>query len=67
MEEFRVCSTCGYSRGFHVSFKKTETGFSIIFICPDCGSSYDLGLIEKEIDRLEASKGVVFEEHEDHS
>ncbi|PKL38877.1 MAG: hypothetical protein CVV44_08385 [Spirochaetae bacterium HGW-Spirochaetae-1] len=67
MDEFRVCATCGYSRGFHISFKKAEQGFSIIFICPDCGSSYDLALTETGIIVSEPLKGLVFEEHENQS
>ena len=50
MKEFRVCPTCGYGRGFHVSFSKGDPGFSILFICPECGSAFDLSIAE---DRLQ--------------
>jgi len=57
MEEFRTCPNCGYTRGFHVSFRKNESGFSVIFICPECGSSYDLDLTEERLSRLEPRRG----------
>jgi len=44
MEEFRRCQKCGYSRGFHSSFKKEGDKVKVIYICPDCGSAYDLGI-----------------------
>jgi len=44
MEEFRFCQNCGYKRGFHSSFKKEQDKIKVIFICPECGSSYDLGI-----------------------
>lgn len=45
MVEFRVCSACGYGRGFHVYFRQAEAGEGarIGLICPGCGQSYDLG------------------------
>ena len=57
MNEFRVCPTCGYGRGFHVSFRKGEQGFSIIFICPECGSSYDLNIVEERLHEIRPEKG----------
>lgn len=38
-EEFHVCDTCGYDRGFHVSFVKSES-YEIILICPQCGQRF---------------------------
>lgn len=45
MNEFRVCSSCGYGRGFHVFFRQAEEGEGarIGLICPGCGQSYDIG------------------------
>jgi hypothetical protein len=43
MHDFRVCPSCRYGRGFHVSFKAVEDGLSIVLICPDCGQSYEPG------------------------
>jgi predicted RNA-binding Zn-ribbon protein involved in translation (DUF1610 family) len=60
MEEFRKCLNCGYERGFHSSFKKEEKGFRVIFICPECGSSFDIGLIETRIDELNPEKGKTY-------
>ncbi len=57
MEEFRVCPNCGYTRGFHSSFFKEENGFRIIFICPECGASYDIGLIEARVSEVEPKRG----------
>ena len=36
-----TCPVCGYSDGFHVSFKMTEHGIDIILICPDCHARFD--------------------------
>lgn len=49
MKEFRVCPTCGYARGFHTSYRMVNGTCSIIFICPDCGSAFDLQLSEDRI------------------
>lgn len=57
MDEFRVCPTCGYSRGFHVSFKKEKERFRVIFICPECGSSFDIDLFEDGITKLQPKRG----------
>ncbi len=43
MQEFRVCKSCGYERGFHVFFKENEDAVVIGLICPNCGQSYDPG------------------------
>jgi ssDNA-binding Zn-finger/Zn-ribbon topoisomerase 1 len=56
MEEFRVCPTCKYDKGFHTSYKKVEQDFKIIHICPNCGSRYDIGLIEERLEKLEPKK-----------
>jgi uncharacterized protein with PIN domain len=42
-EEFRVCPQCSYELGFHISFLRSERGYRIILICPDCGARYDVG------------------------
>jgi predicted RNA-binding Zn-ribbon protein involved in translation (DUF1610 family) len=36
-DEFHTCDTCGYDRGFHVSFERGETRWEIVLICPNCG------------------------------
>ena len=43
-EEFRICPKCGYELGFHSSFLRSEEGYRIILICPECGARYDMGL-----------------------
>ncbi len=57
MEEFRKCATCGYERGFHVSFRKEGDAIQVHFICPECGSSFDLGLVEERIRNLKPQRG----------
>ena len=44
-EEFRVCLSCDYHRGFHVSFMPEGDGqlLRLVLICPNCGARYDLG------------------------
>lgn len=42
-EEFRVCPSCGYERGFHSSFLRAGESHKIILICPNCGARYDVG------------------------
>ena len=42
-EEFRGCPQCSYELGFHSSFLRSEKGYRIILICPDCGARYDVG------------------------
>ncbi len=42
-EEFRVCPACNYELGFHSSFQRSEEGYKIILICPNCGARYDVG------------------------
>ena len=45
-EEFRACTACDYTNGFHVSFvgRKTDggRGVTIVLICPSCGARYDV-------------------------
>ncbi len=41
--EFRVCPSCGYELGFHISFLSDGDRFKIILICPNCGARYDTG------------------------
>ena len=42
-EEFRICPQCGYDLGFHSSFLRSDKGYRIILICPECGARYDVG------------------------
>ena len=56
MDEFRVCPECGYKRGFHTTYKKEEDKFKVIFICPHCGSAFDLGLVEDRLKELNPKK-----------
>ncbi len=58
MNDFRVCTTCGYGRGFHLSIK----GQTAILICPSCGSSYDIGLRFENFGNVSPQKGESFRE-----
>jgi ssDNA-binding Zn-finger/Zn-ribbon topoisomerase 1 len=58
MDEFRVCPTCEYTRGFHASFRKDPEGVRIVFICPECGSSFDLGIIDSLVNDLKPKRGA---------
>ena len=45
--EFKVCSKCNYSGGFHVIFEKiagAANNFAIKLLCPNCHAVYDIGL-----------------------
>ena len=44
-EEFRVCPSCEYQRGFHVSFVPNDGNkqLRLVFICPSCGTRYEIG------------------------
>lgn len=53
MDEFRVCLNCGYTRGFHIAFRKKERGMELLFICPECGASWDLGFLEERLASLD--------------
>lgn len=59
-EEFRICPQCHYTRGFHVFFKKIRGKTKIGLICPQCGTSYDLGWCTMSIKGLKEKKGEVF-------
>jgi len=61
MDEFRICPVCNYKRGFHSSFKKEGNKLKVIFICPNCGSSFDLGIMEERIKELNIKKGDKYE------
>jgi ssDNA-binding Zn-finger/Zn-ribbon topoisomerase 1 len=41
-DELSTCPACGYTDGFHVSFKKAAgpAGWEIILICPQCHRKY---------------------------
>lgn len=63
MGEFRVCTTCGYQRGFHVSFREAAGVMAIGLICPGCGQSFDLGWQTKDVPlALKPGAGEIFEE-----
>lgn len=53
-DEIRVCPSCGYTYGFHMSFvharasndrpaKDSREAYRVILICPECGARYDPG------------------------
>ena len=44
-EELYRCPSCGYSDGFHVSFKKgkTDRKAEVYLICPQCHSRFRMG------------------------
>ncbi|ADI73486.1 hypothetical protein Metev_0575 [Methanohalobium evestigatum Z-7303] len=53
-DEFRICPNCGYKKGFHLCFKKTENSrFRIGLICPSCGQSYNIDWITSDIPELD--------------
>jgi len=39
-----VCEVCGFEKGFHTSFLKDGSTYRVIYICPECGTRYDVGL-----------------------
>lgn len=43
-QELHVCPACGYTDGFHVSFKKSQrrTRWYVILICPQCHARYQI-------------------------
>jgi len=44
-EEFRVCPSCEYQRGFHVSLvpEAGKKQLRLVLICPSCGARYEIG------------------------
>ena len=36
-----TCPNCGYTDGFHVSFKVEKKTVNIILICPQCHARFD--------------------------
>ena len=60
MEEFRICLNCSYARGFHFSLKKENDNIKIILVCPECGSSYSIGLNEQRINEIKPEPGAVY-------
>ena len=43
---FRDCPQCGYTDGFHNMFEKDDNGkVRWYFICPQCSSIFDIGLM----------------------
>lgn len=59
-EEFRVCISCGYERGFHVSFRRNKGKAKIVLICPQCGQSYDLEWLTSSIKSFKAEPGIKY-------
>lgn len=43
MKDFSKCPECGYTKGFHVSFRAEEETHRLLLICPSCGARYDVG------------------------
>ena len=43
--EFRICPTCSYERGFHITLIPEGNGRSLrmILLCPNCGARFDIG------------------------
>ena len=41
-KEFYVCDSCGYDKGFHVSFHRLEQNCEVVLICPQCGQRYKI-------------------------
>jgi uncharacterized protein YbaR (Trm112 family) len=43
-KELHICPACGYTDGFHVSFKKAKSskGWNVILICPQCHAKYQI-------------------------
>lgn len=60
MDEFRVCISCEYSRGFNVSFKKVEGGVRICLIRPKCGQSCETGWTTSGIKNFKIERGASF-------
>lgn len=60
MEDFRICLSCEYERGFHVSFKRDDAEISIRLICPNCGQSYDIGWQASIVTSFKPEKGMKY-------
>lgn len=58
MDEFRMCPSCEYTRGFHAAFRKDPEGIRIVFICPECGASFDIGIVDSLVNDLEPKRGA---------
>jgi hypothetical protein len=43
MKDFSRCPACGYSKGFHVSFRAEQEHNRVVLICPSCAAHYDAG------------------------
>lgn len=56
VNEFRTCLNCNYQRGFHISFQKENNALRLIFICPECGASYDLDFLEDRLDKIQVKR-----------
>jgi len=64
MDEFRVCPSCGYGRGFHVWLRQEGEAFRIGLICPSCGASYDVGWLTRDVGGGEARETGTFPSEE---
>ncbi|MFH1327792.1 MAG: hypothetical protein ABIH76_02920 [Candidatus Bathyarchaeota archaeon] len=42
VKDFHVCGSCGYNRGFHVSFVKAKKDYEAILFCPQCGNRFKI-------------------------
>ena len=43
-DELHTCPGCGYTDGFHVSFKKAKSSknWHVVLICPQCHARYQI-------------------------
>ncbi len=39
-EELRSCKACGYSTGFHLSFRRYGDRLEVVLLCPRCEAGY---------------------------
>ncbi len=65
MNTFNTCFHCTYNRGFHIALEKKESHISLLLICPECGSSYDLSIIEESIKAIVPQKKEIYSEFKD--
>ena len=42
-ESIDTCPVCGYTDGFHASFKVFNSAIAVILICPQCHTRFDAG------------------------
>ncbi len=51
-ESIDTCPSCGYTDGFHTSFKIQEGTINIILICPQCHARFDPGWEMEKLPRV---------------